>query len=85
MKNFENVELPQVRSSSNLYHLLRRLNYIDCVFGWILKKSFEEYGRTLSLIPAVYGTSVRFKCAIKTFFDSFPLSFFVTAFANLVK
>ena len=76
----------QIRSS-NLYHLLRNRSAIDCVFCWIFKKNClgSYYGRTLSLIPAVYGTSARFKSAIKTFFDSLPLSFFVTFFSKTVK
>ena len=32
----------QVRSSSNLYHLLRSRSSIDYIFGWIFKKSYEE-------------------------------------------
>ena len=50
-----------------------------------LIRILRYYGRTLSLIAAVYGTCACFKSAIKTFFDSLLLSFSVTAFSNLVK
>ena len=32
-----------------------------------------------------FGNEAEVKSAIKTFFDSLPLSFYVTAFSNLVK
>ena len=61
-----------VRSSSNLFHLLRSRSSIDCVFGWVFTKTMwgviiEE---TLSLIPAVYGTSARFFAAQDFFHPS---------------
>ena len=63
MKNFENVELPQdkfgLHQTCTIYCALVAL--IACVFGWSFKKNRVRsyYGRTLSLIPAVYGTSAR--------------------------
>ena len=63
MKNFENVELPQdkfgLHQTCTIYCGVVALSNAYLV-GFFESRVRSYYGRTLSLIPAVYGTSARF-------------------------
>ena len=74
----------QVRSSSNLYRLLWSHSSIGCVFGWIFKKIV--WGVIMEERWAWFPQfMVNYRVMAPHGFDSLPLSFFVTAFYNLVK
>ena len=63
MKNFENVELPQDKFSLHqtcIIYCEVVASSIPYLVGFEKNRVRSYYGRTLNLIPAVYGTSARF-------------------------